>query len=69
MLADILTKNLPGPDFARHRQVMAGLEDHTSPDLPDDLTVAGPQVTPPQQVVKYFVFPRTRINDSWIKDI
>ena len=46
MLADVLTKNLPAPDFARHRNVMAGLNPHTSPELPDDLTVAGPRTTP-----------------------
>ena len=46
MLADVLTKNLPAPDFARPRDVMAGLKPHTSPDLPDDLTVAGPRTTP-----------------------
>jgi hypothetical protein len=49
MLADVLTKNLPAPDFARHRQVMAGKEKHTSPDLPTDLTVPGPRTTPPRE--------------------
>ena len=68
MLADVLTKNLPAPDFARHRQVMAGLEDHTSPDLPDDLTVAGPRVTPPRQLTQYFASPRTSIKDDWSCD-
>jgi hypothetical protein len=48
MLADVLTKNLPAPDFARHRSVMAGLMPHTSPDLPEDLTVPGLRVTPPR---------------------
>ena len=46
MLADVLTKNLPAPDFARHRDVMAGLESHTSLELPDDLTIPGPRTTP-----------------------
>ena len=39
MLADVLTKNLPAPEFRRHRSVMAGTTSHTSPDLPEDLTV------------------------------
>ena len=46
MLADVLTKNLPAPDFSRHANVMSGLDVHTSPDLPEDLTVPGPQTTP-----------------------
>ena len=46
MLADVLTKNLPAPDFARHRQVMAGLDQHTAPELPANLNIAGPRVTP-----------------------
>jgi len=46
MLADIFTKNLPGPAFRRHRDVMSGLKPHTSPDLPADLTVPGPRLTP-----------------------
>jgi hypothetical protein len=48
MLADVFTKNLPAPDFERHRTVMAGLAPHTAPDLPNDLTVPGPRVTPPR---------------------
>jgi hypothetical protein len=44
MLADPLTKNLPGPDFARHRDVQLGLKRHTAPALPADLTKAGPRV-------------------------
>ena len=39
MLADVFTKNLPAPDFIRHRTVMSGLAQHTSPELPLDLTV------------------------------
>jgi hypothetical protein len=49
MLADVLTKNLPAPDFARHRKVMSGMAPHTSPDLPQDLTVPGPRTTPPRE--------------------
>jgi hypothetical protein len=49
MLADVLTKNLPAPDFTRHRSVMSGLTPHTSPDLPKDLTVPGPRITPPRE--------------------
>jgi hypothetical protein len=49
MLADVLTKNLPAPDFMRHRSVMSGLTPHTSPDLPKDLTVPGPRITPPRE--------------------
>ena len=48
MLADIFTKNLPAQDFARHRTVMSGLAPHTSPDLPEDLTVPGQRTTPPR---------------------
>jgi hypothetical protein len=48
MLADIFTKNLPAPAFQRHAIVMSGLAHHTSPDLPSDLTVAGPRTTPPR---------------------
>jgi hypothetical protein len=48
MLADVLTKNLPAPDFERHRTVMSGMAPHTSPDLPVDLTVPGPRVCPPR---------------------
>ena len=48
MLADVFTKNLPAPDFARHSKVMSSLAQHTSPDLPEDLTVPGPRVTPPR---------------------
>ena len=48
MLADVLTKNLPAPDFMRHRTVMSGKAPHTSPDLPADLTVPGPRITPPR---------------------
>jgi hypothetical protein len=48
MLADIFTKNLPAPAFVQHRTVMAGLEKHTSPNLPEDLTVAGQRTTPPR---------------------
>jgi hypothetical protein len=46
MLADVLTKNLPAPDFERHAQVMSGTARHTSPSLPDNLTVPGPRATP-----------------------
>jgi hypothetical protein len=49
MLADVLTKNLPAPDFARHRSVMAGLAPHTAPELPTDLTVPGPRNTPARE--------------------
>ena len=48
MLADVLTKNLPAPDFLHHKNVMSGLAHHTSPDLPADLTVPGPRVCPPR---------------------
>jgi hypothetical protein len=48
MLADVLTKSLPAPDFARHRNVMSGKTRHTSPDLPEDLTVPGSRTTPPR---------------------
>ena len=46
MLADVLTKNLPAPDFSSHREVMAGLAPHTAPELPANLNVTGPRVTP-----------------------
>jgi hypothetical protein len=46
MLADVFTKNLPGPAFMRHRDVMSGQKPHTSPDLPADLTVPGSRTTP-----------------------
>ena len=46
MLADVLTKNLPAPDFARHAQVISGAAPHTSPALPTDLTIPGPRTTP-----------------------
>ena len=46
MLADVLTKNLPAPDFARHAKVMSGIDPHTSPTLPTDLNVQGPRTTP-----------------------
>ena len=39
MLADIFTKNLPAPAFSKHRDVMSSQNPHTSPDLPEDLTV------------------------------
>ena len=48
MLANIFTKNLNAPEFSRHRQVMAGIERHTSPELPTDLTVTGSRMTPPR---------------------
>jgi hypothetical protein len=48
MLADIFTKNLPAPTFRRHRAVMSGKESHTSPKLPDDLTVPGSRMTLPK---------------------
>ena len=59
MLADVLTKNLPAPDFARHSDVMAGLEPHTSPELPDDLTIPGPR-TAPRRAAKAAVEDRKR---------
>jgi hypothetical protein len=46
MLADIFTKNLPGPAFIRHREVMSGIKAHTSPALPADLNIPGPRNTP-----------------------
>ena len=49
MLVDVLTKNLPAPDFQKHRKVMSGRASHTSPDLPEDLTVPGPRICPPRQ--------------------
>jgi hypothetical protein len=55
MLADVLTKNLPAPDFARHRDVMAGINPHTSPALPGDLTVPGPRCTPARQALSAYI--------------
>jgi hypothetical protein len=49
MLADVLTKNLPAPEFQRHCSVMAGTTSHTSPDLPEDPTVPRPRTTPPRE--------------------
>ena len=54
MLADVLTKNLRAPDFARHRDVMAGLEAHTSPELPEDLTIPGPETTPKRTAMRTY---------------
>jgi hypothetical protein len=34
MLADSLTKQLPGPDHARHTRVQLGVDQHTSPPPP-----------------------------------
>ena len=34
MLADTLTKQLPGPDHSRHTRVQLGLDSHTSPSPP-----------------------------------
>ena len=34
MLADTLTKQLPGPAHARHTRVQLGLDPHTSPTPP-----------------------------------
>jgi hypothetical protein len=48
MLADVLTKNLPAPDFQKHRKVMSGKAPHTSPALPEDLTIPGPRICPPR---------------------
>jgi hypothetical protein len=48
MLADVLTKNLPAPDFARHRDVMSGLMRYTSPDLLVNLRVPGPRICLPR---------------------
>jgi hypothetical protein len=48
MLADVLTKNLPAPDFHKHRKVMSGKAFHTSPDLQADLTVPRPRICPPR---------------------
>ena len=49
MLTDVLTKNLPAPDFTRHSEVMSGKAHHTSPALPSDLTKAGPRVCLPRE--------------------
>ena len=48
MLADPLTKNLPAPDFIRHRNVQLGHARHTSPAIPLDLTVGGPRISTPR---------------------
>jgi hypothetical protein len=53
MLADVFTKNLPGPAFMRHRDVMSGQKPHTSPDLPADLTVPGSRTTPARALRTY----------------
>ena len=71
MLADVLTKNLPAPDFRRHRSVMTGTLPHTSPDLPEDLTVPGPRTTPPRakalkcRISKTQTAIRERLKDSF----
>ena len=46
MLADTLTKQLPGPDHARHTRVQLGLDPHTSPKLPST-SVAPRNITVP----------------------
>jgi hypothetical protein len=67
MLADILTKNLPAPDFTHHRKVMSGKEHHTSPALPSDLTKPGPRVCPPREVrtlyARFCIRPRFTYSD------
>ena len=66
MLADVLTKNLPAQDFARHRDVMAGLNMHTSPELPVDLTVPGSRVTPPRsETAAFFVYDLSSSEDVY----
>jgi hypothetical protein len=39
MVADLLTKNLPGPAFLRHRATILGFSPHTAPALPASLSV------------------------------
>jgi hypothetical protein len=48
MAADPFTKNLPAPDFVRHRDVQLGTKRHSAPALPADLTKAGPRTSPPR---------------------
>ena len=49
MVADPLTKNLPAPDFERHRSVMLGTTRHNAPLIPVDLTIGGPNFFPPSE--------------------
>ena len=38
MVADVLTKALPAPDFRKHRATLLGYTPHTAPPLPDTIT-------------------------------
>jgi hypothetical protein len=48
MVADYLTKAVTAETFERVREVAGGNMPHTAPEIPDDLTKAGPRVFEPR---------------------